>query len=142
VEKVSPKVLKVAKNRKVLLPIDVLVKSGSKTSLKEIKDLEPEDQIVDLGPASVKLFASKIKDAETVLWNGPLGVVETGFSSATVSLAKALPAGAYSVLGGGDSVEALRQAKLLKKFSFVSTGGGALLDYLSRGTLPGLKALK
>ncbi|MEK7091742.1 MAG: phosphoglycerate kinase, partial [Patescibacteria group bacterium] len=141
-EKLTPSLIKLAKSPKIILPIDVIVQVGRKTELKNINYLGAEDKIVDIGPMTVKLFAAELIDTRTILWTGPLGLIETGFQKGTVALAKTLPKKAFSILGGGDSVETLRQAKLLKKFSFVSTGGGALLDYLANDTLPGLKVLK
>jgi phosphoglycerate kinase len=78
-----------------------------------------------------------------VLWNGPLGDYEKGYSSSTEALARAiLASGAKSVIGGGDTVACISKLGLLDKFSFVSTGGGAMLEFLAKGTLPGIDALK
>lgn len=141
-EALTPKLKRLAKNPKIILPVDVVAQSNRQSSTKMVADLGGQDRIVDIGPKTVKLFAEKMLGAKTILWNGPQGLIEAGFGQGTIALAKALPKSAFSVLGGGDSVETLRQAKLLKKFSFVSTGGGAMLDYLATGALPGLKALK
>ena len=81
--------------------------------------------------------------AKTILWNGPLGQTEAGFAEGTVNLARLIAQSrAYSVVGGGDTIAALAPLGLLERFGFVSTGGGAMLDFLARGTLPGLEALK
>ncbi|OJI08657.1 MAG: phosphoglycerate kinase [Candidatus Vogelbacteria bacterium CG22_combo_CG10-13_8_21_14_all_37_9] len=141
-EKLTPNLIKLAKNRKIILPIDAVVQTGKKIAVKNINYLNPNDKIVDIGPMTVKLFTAELLDTRIILWNGPLGLTNNGFSAGTIGLAKALPKKSFSVLGGGDSLAVLRQAKLLTKFSFVSTGGGALLDYLVHGTLPGLKALR
>jgi phosphoglycerate kinase len=143
-DEVTDEIKKIAKSKKIILPVDFVVvgkKKGEFVS-KKIEELVATDKIVDLGPRTSKLFAEKIAQSKTVLWNGPLGLIEDGFVHGTVSLARSIPSKSFSVLGGGDSVEALRQAKLLKKVSFVSTGGGAMLEYLATGKLAGVKALK
>ncbi|HEX7651347.1 MAG TPA: phosphoglycerate kinase, partial [Candidatus Paceibacterota bacterium] len=79
---------------------------------------------------------------KTVLWNGPLGNYEKGFVASTEALARAIAAGsAYSIIGGGDTIGAIEKLGLDDRFSFVSTGGGAMLDFLAKGTLPGIQAL-
>jgi phosphoglycerate kinase len=99
---------------------------------------------LDIGPASVERFADVIAGAATILWNGPMGVFEDGrFSSGTEAVARAVAAsGAVSVVGGGDSVAALQTFGLEGDVSFVSTGGGASLELVELGDLPGLKALR
>ena len=99
---------------------------------------------LDIGPASVEQFADVIAGAATILWNGPMGVFEDGrFSSGTEAVARAVAAsGAVSVVGGGDSVAALQTFGLEGDVSFVSTGGGASLELVELGDLPGLKALR
>ena len=99
---------------------------------------------LDIGPASVERFADVIAGAATILWNGPMGVFEDGrFSSGTEDVARAVAAsGAVSVVGGGDSVAALQTFGLEGDVSFVSTGGGASLELVELGDLPGLKALR
>lgn len=102
-----------------------------------------EDRIVDIGPETMEKVEEKIKDAAFVLWNGPLGYTEAGFSEATVSLAKTISdSKAESILGGGDTLSAIKSLGLEKNFTFVSTGGGATLDFLAKGTLPGIQALE
>ena len=99
---------------------------------------------LDIGPASVERFADVIAGAATILWNGPMGVFEDErFSSGTEAVARAVAAsGAVSVVGGGDSVAALQTFGLEGDVSFVSTGGGASLELVELGDLPGLKALR
>ena len=144
VDEMTVDIKKLAKNKKIVLPVDFVVIGRKKGEflVKKVGEILVTDKIVDLGPLTSKLFKEKISGAKTLLWNGPLGLIEDGFIHATVSLASHLPKDSFSVLGGGDSVEALRQAKLLKKFSFVSTGGGAMLEYLATGKLPGIKSLQ
>ena len=84
-----------------------------------------------------------IKDARFVLWNGPFGRFEDGFSLSTEKFAQALAQSPVeSIVGGGDTVAAIQKLNLLDKFSFVSTGGGAMLEFLARGSLPGIEAIQ
>jgi phosphoglycerate kinase len=100
------------------------------------------DSIVDMGMQSIENLCSKIKDAKLIVWNGPLGYTEAGFSTATLAVAKAITESqAESIIGGGDTLSALKDSGYLDKFTFVSTGGGATLDFLANGTLAGIEAL-
>lgn len=123
----------------IKIPFDVLVKTGR----KDLASLEREDVIVDLGPETIDAWKESVARAKTILWNGPLGLYEEGFDIGSKELLKAIAESkAFSVIGGGDTVKLVRDLKIEEKFSFVSTGGGAMLDYLSRGTLPGILALE
>lgn len=116
-------------HKKVLVPVDY-VRSGGK--------------ILDIGPKTQRLFTSKIKDAGTILWTGPLGLIEKKrFAKGTEVLARAIARNkrAYSVTGGGETVTFLKQHKLDKGFSFISTGGGAMIEFVAGNPLPGLAAL-
>src|SRR5205085_1123233 len=99
---------------------------------------------LDVGPRTVEEFASLIADAKTVLWNGPMGVFELEpFSAGTRGVAMAIAgANAFSVVGGGDSLAAVRRAGLEGSFDHLSTGGGATLEFLEGEELPGLAALE
>ena len=99
--------------------------------------------IKDIGPETVKMFVEEIKEAKTIVWNGPLGIINTKeFEVGTRKIAEALAASeAYTVVGGGDTVAALKRFGLRDRIDFVSTGGGAMLQFLADGTLPGLEAL-
>lgn len=139
-------------NPKLILPIDVRVlRSDERDDLAayERSRLVPltegvssEDMILDQGPATDVILAEIVQGARTVLWNGPLGNYENSFMDGTRALARAIAnTKTHSVVGGGDTVAAIEELGLLSRFSFVSTGGGAMLDFLAYGTLPGIDAL-
>jgi 3-phosphoglycerate kinase len=130
-------------NPKLSLPIDIL------THNREVKlaaGLSPDDQVMDAGPKTVEFLKSLIIGTKFILWNGPLGSYENGYQGATLDLAKMLAEatqnGVETMIGGGDTLAAVGTLGLQDKFSFISTGGGAMLDYLAKGTLPGIGALK
>ncbi len=136
---------------KLLLPIDVVeaeeVQAGA--SMKNTSRLSPQHGVrdgwhaVDVGTATIALYQEEIAKAETILWNGPLGVFEIPeFAEGTIAIAEALAqSGATTIIGGGDSVTAVRQAGLADKMTFISTGGGASLELLEGKELPGIAAL-
>jgi phosphoglycerate kinase len=136
----------------LVLPIDAVValelKAGVPTKTVAI-DAVPEDQmILDIGPKSVAMIADKLAHCPTLIWNGPLGAFETKpFDAATVALAQRVAAltregKLRSVAGGGDTVAALHEAGVVDQLSYVSTAGGAFLEWLEGRTLPGVAALK
>jgi phosphoglycerate kinase len=134
------------RNPKLMLPIDeVAAPSGSSHdagSVVAINAVPATHAIYDDGPKTVEALSRLATNAKVVLWNGPLGLYEKGFTDATEGLARAIAASdAYSILGGGDTVAAVEKLGLSHRFSFISTGGGAMLDFLAKGTLPGLRAL-
>lgn len=134
-------------NRKLALPLDYIVAPAGGTRaagrLSAIQDVGPDEAILDNGPETVAMLAARTQEAKTVLWNGPLGNYENGFTQGTEALARVIAASrAHSIVGGGDTVAAIEKLGVSDKFSFISTGGGAMLDFLSKGTLPGLDALK
>ncbi len=139
-------------NPKLILPVDSLVipasAVGSMGARAEARTA-PLGQvrlgavILDPRPGTIALLTNLAQKAKTVLWNGPLGNYENGFIEATDSFARAVAdSGAHSVVGGGDTVASIEGLGLLPHFSFVSTGGGAMLDFLAKGTLPGIEALE
>lgn len=131
---------KILKHKNILLPVDVLIQDHStKTPL----DISKTDNMLDVGDKTVKLLSEKIKDARLIVWNGPLGKTSLGFTTSTKKLFTAIgKSKAISIVGGGDTVEVISKMKKEKEFTFVSTGGGATIDFLAYGTLPGIKALK
>ncbi|HEU4950713.1 MAG TPA: phosphoglycerate kinase [Holophagaceae bacterium] len=140
-----------AKGTRLLLPVDhVAAPEFSADAACVVTDgiAIPEGQMgLDIGPETVALYADEIRAAKTLLWNGPMGVFEMApFASGTLSvadeLAKAADAGAFVLVGGGDSVAAVNQAGVADRMSHVSTGGGASLEFLSGLTLPGVAALE
>ncbi len=135
---------KIIKNKKLIIPDYVIVRNTDGVMIeKTIADIYKDDTILDVGNESIKLLESIIKKSKLILWNGPLGKYEDGGAEATKSVLKIIAKSkAESILGGGDTVELIDELKLGKKFSFISTGGGATLDFLANGTLPGIKALK
>ncbi|MCC7301763.1 MAG: phosphoglycerate kinase [Bacteroidia bacterium] len=132
------------------LPVDAVCadKFSNDAAVKTFPVLNiPEGWMgLDIGPESILQFASAIAASKTILWNGPMGVFEmSAFESGTRSMAdaivKATAGGAYSLIGGGDSVAAVNKYGLGKQVSYVSTGGGALLEYIESGSLPGIDAV-
>lgn len=105
--------------------------------------VERKGVIYDAGPKTIKILSELAQKAKFVLWNGTLGICEQGFEYGTRTLAKELgKSKAYKVVGGGDTIAAIRKFKTEKNFDFISTGGGAMLEFLAKGTLPGIEALK
>ena len=138
------------KGVQIHLPTDVV--AGDQFSNEANQQIFPIDQIpdgwegMDAGPESVAAFREVVMQSKTILWNGPLGVFEfSSFSQGTIALGEAISAstknGAFSLVGGGDSVAAVKQFNLEKEVSYVSTGGGAMLESLEGKTLPGIAAV-
>lgn len=129
-------------NGKMMLPVDII---NQKKEIKSADSLGKEDRIMDGGPRTLELLGEKITSAKFILWNGPLGLYEAGYKNATLQLARLIAStsqnGAESILGGGDTLAAIAEAHLGDKITFMSTGGGAMLEFLAKGTLPGLEAL-
>ena len=138
-----------AKGVKLLLPIDHCLAdkfaADAKTQLFAGDGPFPENLMgLDIGPATIDLFAKEIADARTILWNGPMGVFELApFAHGTNAIAELVAANqdATTIVGGGDSVAAVQQAGVADKISHISTGGGASLEFLEGKTLPGVAAL-
>ncbi len=129
-------------NQKLILPVDMRVRNGGSVSVKRPEQVSDGDIIADIGPESVRLLKPFIKKAKFILWNGPLGNYELGFREATTEIANLLAqAEAETVVGGGDTIASISTLGAEDKFSFISTGGGAMLDFLANETLPGIEAL-
>jgi len=128
------------------LPVDAVVAegldspSGRTVGIREI----PETQMgLDIGPRTVERFAAVLKSARTIMWNGPMGVFEkTPFAAGTVAVAHAVAESpAFSVIGGGDTIAAVNMAGVAERIGYISTAGGAFLEFLEGRTLPGVEAL-
>jgi len=134
---------------KLLLPVDHVVADKFDASAKAVQigvgQPIPENMMaLDIGPETVKLFADEIEAARTIVWNGPMGVFEFDhFAKGTMKIAEAVAdnAGATSIVGGGDSVAAVKKAGVADRISHISTGGGASLEFLEGKKLPGVEAL-
>ncbi|WP_130734854.1 phosphoglycerate kinase [Flavobacterium sp. J27] len=145
-------ILKLAKEKgvQIHLPIDVIAadsfSNDANTQVVDVKSIPDGWQGLDAGPKSLIIFDRILNDSKTILWNGPLGVFEMDtFSKGTIalgeSIATATKNGAFSLVGGGDSVAAVKQFGLEPKMSYVSTGGGAMLEMLEGRVLPGIAAI-
>jgi phosphoglycerate kinase len=129
-------------SNKVEVPEDAIVSSSACMDVKEVSKLEKGDLMVDAGPQFRDRLEKAVLSAKFVLWNGPLGIIEDGFSEATRELAKTIAiSDAVSVIGGGDTISAIKGLNIEERVSFISTGGGAMLDFLANGTLPGIDAV-
>jgi phosphoglycerate kinase len=127
---------------KLILPIDVVVESTNGKETKLVEEVMSTDIIYDVGPKSIEALNSVISEARFILWNGPLGNYEKGFKEGTEALAKVIAQSrAETIVGGGDTIASIAELNLTDKFSFISTGGGAMLDFLANETLPGVEAL-
>jgi len=131
------------KTKKILLPKDLVVREGSHTRVCSVDDVKKSEIIVDIGPESIQELVQKIQSAKMILWNGPLGLYEQGFVESTEKVASAIAkTKALSIVGGGDTVVTIKKLRLEKKIGFISTGGGAMLEYLEKAKLPGIEVLK
>jgi phosphoglycerate kinase len=133
---------------RILLPVDVVVahelKTDAKAEVVAIDKIPPMKMIADIGPKTVDLFGQELKQSKTVFWNGPMGVHEIPqFAKGTHGLAKVIAAlNATTVMGGGSTAEVIDALGLTNKVTFVSTGGGASLEFLGGDELPGVTALR
>lgn len=131
------------KNSKMMVPVDATVtKPDGSVSIKKVNEVATDETIVDCGSETIDQLKGILKDAKTVVWNGPLGNYEIGFVDKTEQLAEIIAEGnAESIVGGGDTLASIKKLGLEHKFTFISTGGGAMLDFLVNETLPGIEAL-
>jgi phosphoglycerate kinase len=146
----AKKIIAVAKARgaDVPVPTDVVVasefKADAPASVKKVEDVASGDMILDIGPQTAKRYADLIAGAGTVVWNGPVGVFEfDAFGKGTETLARAIAASnAFSIAGGGDTLAAIEKYGVADQVSYISTGGGAFLEFLEGKELPAVAALK
>jgi len=133
------------------LPVDSInadkFENDANTAISSIDNIPDGWMGLDIGKKTIEMFSKVIQNSKTILWNGPMGVFEMEkFSAGTVAIAKAIASatgkGAYSLVGGGDSVAAVNKFNLADKMSFVSTGGGAMLEYMEGKKLPGITAIR
>jgi len=136
-------------NCKIIYPQDVVVgKNFNDTpQIKELNEISADDMILDIGPKTIKIICEIIDESSTILWNGPAGYFENpNFANGSIEIAKKIVENnksnkIYSVAGGGDTVSLLNRLDSIRNFNFVSTAGGAFLEYLEGKELPGIKAL-
>ena len=151
-QELALEILKKAKEKgvEIHLPVDVIgadaFDNNANTKVVDVDSIPDGWQGLDAGPETLKNFHQVILNSKTILWNGPLGVFEMeNFANGTISLgdsiAEATEKGAFSLVGGGDSVAAVKQFGFGDKVSYVSTGGGAMLESLEGKTLPGIAAI-
>jgi len=131
------------KSKNILLPIDLVVQTKNSIKLKKIDEVKKNEKIMDIGPETIRLYSDFIKKANTIIWNGPMGFFEEKhFQIGTISIARIVASRsqgqAFGVVGGGETVEALKMTKMFDYVDWVSSGGGAMLSYLGGEKMPGL----
>lgn len=141
---------KKSNQRKILLPIDVVVSDkidgSGKVAVKKADKVSKNEIILDIGPATIKLYSENIKEARTIIWNGPMGKFEAEhFKHGTLAIARLIASRsrgrAFGLAGGGETVEALKMTNMMDYVDWVSTGGGAMLAFLAGEKMPGLKGI-
>ena len=134
----------------ITFPKDVLVGKNleDKSKIKELNEIDEDDLILDIGPKTINTIKNIIQNSETVLWNGPAGYFENpNFANGSYEIANTIikknkNKSIYSVVGGGDTIALINEINAIREFNFVSTAGGAFLEYLEGKELPGIKALR
>jgi len=143
--KIAKEIIAIAKEEgvKIYLPIDVVVEKNGQVLEKEINHIEKDEVIFDIGKETVKYFSSAIKGAKTLVWNGPLGYFEKPpFEKGTIAMAREIAClNGTTIAGGGDTISAIKLAGVSTAYSYISTAGGAFLEYLEGKDLPGLSVL-
>ena len=148
VSEVTVDIRGISNSEKVVTPIDVTVTNSAKEVInRKDNELNKDECIVDVGQDTIHQLQNLVKGAKTILWNGPLGNYELGFQDKTEVLAKMVAdltknEGVTSIVGGGDTIASINKLGLNNDFTFISTGGGAMLDFLVNETLPGLDVLE
>ncbi len=136
-----------ARGAEVPIPVDVVcgkeLSASAAATIKSVDDVAADDMIFDIGPRTAQMLADKMKSAGTIVWNGPVGVFEFAqFSNGTETLARAIAeSSAFSIAGGGDTVAAIAKYGITDKVSYISTGGGAFLEFLEGKKLPAVEVL-
>lgn len=141
----APNFKSLLKNKKIVIPKDVVVMRDGKEKNVLPSEVRANEMIIDVGEQTILDLKSTILKAKMILWNGPLGKGEhIGATKKLLQMVAKSSASrrTQSIIGGGDTVEVISKLKMEKKFTFVSTGGGATIEFLTKGTLPGIKALK
>ncbi len=142
----AQRILKADKGFKIKLPADHIISKefGGDPEACNQKDIPATCMGLDIGPSTINLYSGILKEAKTILWNGPMGLFENAnYAKGTMAIAQAMStSGAFTLVGGGDSVSAVNKSGFADKFSHISTGGGASLEYIEKGELPGVKALR
>ncbi len=127
-------------NNKIIIPIDYIDQHGDVADIHDVRD---QDSILDLGPETCNIFETIIDASSMVMWNGPLGKYEDGFTESSLRVADSIAHGsAYSLTGGGDTSTVILENNLEDNFDFISTGGGAMLEFLIQETLPCIEVIK
>lgn len=148
--KVAQNLLTGPKKEKLVLPIDVLVAKKIEPLVeplvRHLNEVKDDEIILDIGPETIRSFAYLIKEAKTILWNGPLGMFELPrFRNGSIIIARVIASRsqgqAYGIVGGGETIECLNQTKMAQYVDWISTGGGAMLEFLEGKILPGVKPL-
>ncbi len=135
----SVDISEIVENQKIILPIDYVDEHGD---LAPIYEVGMEHQILDIGEETQKLFHTIIQASGVILWNGPMGKYEDGYTDGSIQIAKSIASSqAFSLTGGGDTSTVILEEDLEDAFDFISTGGGAMLDFLVHETLPGIEAV-
>lgn len=148
--KLAKEILSFARSKKTrfVLPKDAVVgkdKNGTISEVKKVDEIGEDDEILDIGPETEADFGALIETAATIVWNGPVGYIENpAFKRGTDFLYYAITENdhAVSIIGGGDTLAAIAKKEYLEKITHISTGGGAMLEFIEKGTLPGIEALK
>jgi phosphoglycerate kinase len=132
------------KGGKIQLPVDHVVAASPDSAATKSANIADDQMGLDIGDRTIQNYGDMLKNAKTIFWNGPMGLFENpNFAKGTMELAKIIAhTEAFTVVGGGDSVAAAHQSGFADKFTHVSTGGGASLEFIEKGELPGVQILK
>lgn len=128
---------------KLIVPIDGMLSKGDYSRIGGIETIKAGEKIVDIGPKTIENYKEIIKKARTIVWNGPIGMVENEiFAKGTKEITDAIAEqNVFSVVGGGETIDFINKYEMSDKFSFISSGGGAMLDYIAEKQLPGIEAI-